>query len=127
MLTRRYSSHDSASYEAPFSATCSRIVILQKPLSRGHVHVNSSDPTGSPVIDHRAYTNPLDIEQAIEFIKYTRNYIKAPTLQVLGPVETGPGPNVSSSDTAALEQWVRKVAGPTSFHPCGTAVMVLSP
>lgn len=95
---------------------------MQKPLSRGTIHINASNPTGAPIIDFRVFSNSLDIELAVEFIKFTRNWVKAPTLAKLGPVETGPGPNVT--DAAALETWVHATSGPTSFHVCGTAAMM---
>ena len=98
-------------------------MIIQKPFSRGSIHINASDPFGDPVIDFRVYSNPLDIDQAISYIKFTRRYIKTPTLAPLAPVETGPGTNVSDTDRAALEQWLHATSGPTSFHASGTAAL----
>ncbi|KAF2650234.1 GMC oxidoreductase, partial [Lophiostoma macrostomum CBS 122681] len=94
------------------------------PLSRGTVHVNASDPYGQHLFDFRVFSNPLDIELAINFIKCTWKYINTPTLARLQPVETRPGPNVSSSDTAAMEDWVHASSGPTSFHLSGTSAMM---
>lgn len=33
-----------------------------RPLSRGHVHINSSDPTVQPIIDPAYYKHPLDLD-----------------------------------------------------------------
>jgi choline dehydrogenase-like flavoprotein len=122
VLGKLYASDLAAVYETPFSGACSRTMVIQKPLSRGTIHINSSNPTGSPIINFRTYSNPLDVELAIEFIKFTRKYINTPTLAPLGPVETGPGANVTDSE--ALERWIHATSGPTSFHVSGTAAMM---
>lgn len=124
LLRSLYTSDRATVYETPFSGACGRTLVLNKPISRGSIHINSTEPFGSPVIDFRVYSNPLDVEQAIEFIKFTRKYIAAPTLQSLAPVESGPGPNVTNEDTAGLEAWVHATSGPTSFHVSGTAAMM---
>ncbi|KAF2465003.1 choline dehydrogenase [Lindgomyces ingoldianus] len=124
VLKNLFSSPFSAVYEAPISGICPKSILLQKPLSRGTIHINSSDPTGPVVVDWRTFSNPLDVEQAVEFIKFTRRYIATPKLAFLGPVESGPGRNVSNADTAALEAWVRSTSTPTSFHACGTTAML---
>jgi hypothetical protein len=124
VLTNLYSRTDAAVFEAPFGGACSRTAILQKPLSRGNIHINASDPYGAPIIDFRVFSNPLDVEYAIESIVFNRKYVNTPTLAFLQPVETGPGPNVTDTDTTALEAWVHATSGPTSFHASGTAAML---
>ena len=124
LLAKLYKSPDISVYESPFGGACTRGLILQKPLSRGHVHVNASNPYGEPAVDFRAYTNPLDLEQGIESLKYTRKYLRNPKFDYLTPVETAPGPDVADSDTAGLLAYVRLTAGPTSFHASGTTAML---
>ncbi|KAF2280962.1 alcohol oxidase [Westerdykella ornata] len=122
VLASLYARNDAAIYESPFNGACSRTVILQKPLSRGNIHINGSNPYGPPIIDFRVYSNPLDVEYAIEGVKFTRKLLKTASLAPLQPVELGPGPNVT--DTAGLEAHVRATSGPTSFHVSGTAAML---
>lgn len=124
ILSKAYQSSESAVSESPFGGACSRTSILQKPLSRGTIHINASDPYGEPVVDFRAYTNPLDFEQALESLKYTRRYFRNPKFASLAPVETGPGANVTDDDTDGLMAWLRGSSGPTSFHASGTAAMM---
>lgn len=124
ILSKLYASPESAQYESPFSGTCPRTVIMQHPLSRGTIHINASNPFGPPVIDFRVFSNPLDVELAIASLNFTRSYINTPTLSMLGPIETGPGPNVSAEDTVAMTEYLRRTSGPTSFHACGTAAML---
>ena len=124
ILARQFKSPNSAVYESPTGGVCSRTIILQKALSRGTIHINASDPYGDPLVDFRSFTNPLDFEQAIESIKYTRKYFKSKHLARLAPVETGPGPNVTNDDHDGLLEWVRSTSGPTSFHASGTAALM---
>lgn len=124
ILAKLYKSPDAAVYESPFGGLCNRTVILQKPLSRGSIHINASNPYGEPAVDFRAFTNPLDFEQAMESIKYNRRYFKNPKFAPLGPVETGPGPNVTDDDVAGIMAHLRRTSGPTSFHASGTAAML---
>ncbi|KAF2749978.1 GMC oxidoreductase [Sporormia fimetaria CBS 119925] len=122
VLEKLYARDNAATYEAPFNGACSKTVILQKPLSRGRIHINTADPYGQPVIDYRVFTNPLDVEYAIEALKFTRRFINTNTLAFLEPVETGPGSNVT--DWGDWEKYVRATTGPSSFHVAGTAAMM---
>ncbi|KAH7132328.1 glucose-methanol-choline oxidoreductase [Dendryphion nanum] len=124
VLIKLYSSNKAAVYETFNNGGCPGTIIIQKPFSRGTIHIKSSDPYASPLIDFRVFTNPLDLDQAIEFIKFTRKYIQVPTLSVLAPVITAPALNISDSDTEALIKHVKAVSGPTSFHASGTAAML---
>ncbi|ORX95316.1 hypothetical protein BCR34DRAFT_629048 [Clohesyomyces aquaticus] len=124
VLQKMVASGSTAIYEIPISGVCPTTTVLQKPLSRGTIHVNSSDPLGPPVIDWRTFTNPLDVENAVESIKFMRRYVATAKLKPLAPVESGPGGNISDTDVAGLEAWVKSTSGPTSFHACGTAAMM---
>ncbi|KAF2195874.1 GMC oxidoreductase [Zopfia rhizophila CBS 207.26] len=122
VLARLFAAQDSAAYETPISGVCSRSLVILKPLSRGSININITNPTGDPVLDLRTFSNPLDIEQAVSFIRYTRRYMNTPTLADLGPVETAPGADVV--DEVELIKHVRATSAPTSFHACGTAAMM---
>lgn len=122
VLARIFASKHAAAYEASINGVCGRALVILKPLSRGSININASDPTGDPVVDFRTYTNPLDIEQAVAFVRYTRRWLSTPSLSQLGPVEVAPGAGVT--DTAELIKYVRATTYPTSFHPAGTASMM---
>lgn len=124
ILSKLYRSPHAAVYEVPFGGGCPGAVILQKPLSRGTIHINASNPYGEPIVDFRAFTNPLDFEQAIESIKYTRRYLRNPKFAPLKPIETAPGPNITDDDIEGLMSYLRRTSGPTSFHASGTAAML---
>lgn len=124
VLSKLYDSPDAAVFESPVGGSCSRATVLQKPLSRGHIHINASNPYGEPAVDFRAYTNPLDLELGIESLKYTRKYLRNAKFAYLTPVETAPGPDVGDEDEKTLLAYVRLTAGPTSFHASGTTAML---
>ncbi|PVH96905.1 GMC oxidoreductase [Periconia macrospinosa] len=122
LLARLYRSPESSVFESPFGGVCQRTSVLTKPLSRGQVHINASDPYGPPIIDFRVYSNPLDMEVSVESIKYTRKYFKSELFAPLKPVESAPGPNVT--DDMGIEAHIRRTGGPSSFHVSGTAAMM---
>jgi choline dehydrogenase-like flavoprotein len=122
VLGRLLAAEDAAAYEASIGGTCGRALVLLRPLSRGSININATAPTEDPVVDFRTFTNPLDVEQAVAFVQYTRQWMNTPTLAQLGPIEITPGANVT--DYAGLVKHVRATSFPTSFHPSGTAAMM---
>ena len=104
------------------SASEGAIVFLH-PLSRGTINILPSDPLFSePVVDYRALSNPTDIEILIEFVRFTRRYFGVPSLKPFQPRELRPGAAVDTD--AGLEEWVRKMTSPSTFHPVGTAALM---
>jgi choline dehydrogenase len=95
---------------------------LLKPLSRGTVHINASDPEGEPVINYGTLSNPLDVTILSSFVGFLRAYLNTPTMVALGARETFPGTNVTTS--AELDEYVRRSAGGSFAHPCCTAAMM---
>ena len=59
------------------------------------------------MIDLRAFTHPLDMQQPLAYLVYTRNYTFAASLSALGPAETAPGLEVADRDLVGLEKYVR--------------------
>jgi choline dehydrogenase-like flavoprotein len=54
--------------------------------------------------------------------KYTRKYFRSKLFEPLKPVESAPGTNVT--DDAGLLAYMRKTAGPSSYHASGTTAML---
>jgi choline dehydrogenase-like flavoprotein len=122
VLARLFSSDKAAAYEASINGVCSRALVILRPLSRGTININTTSPSADPLIDMRTYSNPLDLTQATEFIRFTRKWVNAPSLAQLGPVELAPGSNVTTDED--LVKHIRTTSFPTSFHPAGTAAMM---
>ena len=95
---------------------------LLKPLSRGSVRVNASEPEGKPVILYGTAANPIDVVILAAFIPFLRRHLETPTMRALGATEISPGVNVSTQ--AQLEAFVRSSASGTFAHPCCTAAMM---
>ena len=94
------------------------IVMSMHVVSHGTIDIDTGDPTGEPVVDYRALSNPTDMEIMVENIRYMRRFMAHPDLAAYGPIETSPGIEVEGE---ALEEWVRRVLIPTNFHPVATA------
>ena len=103
------------------------IVVLMHPLSRGSVHINTSDPLGSkPVINPRFLDNEYDIRGFMEAAKFTRRLASAEPLRSLwSPTlesEFEPGVGAVQTD-AQWREWIKENLFTVS-HPSGTAPML---
>jgi choline dehydrogenase-like flavoprotein len=113
---------DSAAYEFPFAAGPLGPAVLMRPLSRGIITINTTDPLNQPVVDYRTFSNPLDMAVAIPVVQFARKFNTLNAFASLGAVETAPGLNVTSDTDIAA--YLRKAFAPTLAHPSGTAAMM---
>jgi choline dehydrogenase-like flavoprotein len=118
LLTR----DDSAAYEFPFGGGPLGSGVLQRPLSRGTININTSDPDSQPVVDYRTFSNPLDLQVAIPIVDFVRKFNSLNVFAGLGAVEVSPGMNVTSD--AAIAKFLTSSFAPTFAHPAGTASMM---
>jgi choline dehydrogenase-like flavoprotein len=118
LLTR----DDSAAYEFPFAGGPLGSGVLQRPLSRGTININISDPDSQPVVDYRTFSNPLDLQVAIPIVDFVRKFNSLNAFAGLGAVEVSPGTNVTSD--AAIAKFLISSFAPTFAHPSGTASMM---
>jgi len=125
ILAARFMTNTSAVMELPFGGTAVQAVALEKPLSRGTITINSTDPAAPPVVDYGALTNPIDAYMAAAMLNYTRKFMETPAMQSLGPVELSPGPAYITTDE--LISVIRStVITPTFAHPsCSCSMMPL--
>lgn len=91
-----------------------------QPRSVGRVTVRSADPADSPLIDHRALSDPegADLETLAEGIRQARRVAEAPSLRSLGVREQPAGP----FDADDLHEHVRATLG-CYYHPVGTCAI----
>ncbi|KAM3522085.1 hypothetical protein MY4038_008771 [Beauveria bassiana] len=111
--------------EISFGGESAVHITLQKPLSRGTVFINGTNPNPSipPLIDFNANSNPLDMTLEILAVKKTREFMASKTMAMLEPVELSPGLAVDTE--SKIETALRQsLLGPTAFHPVGTAAMM---
>ncbi|KAF5378241.1 hypothetical protein D9757_009134 [Collybiopsis confluens] len=89
-----------------------------KHFSRGSVHIGSSDPLISPLIDPNYFQYSIDKEVVVKGAQIARKLVQTAPLSgfIKGP--TNPGPDVTSE--ADFETFVLQNIG-TEWHPIGTA------
>jgi choline dehydrogenase-like flavoprotein len=115
---------DVAVLELPISGGGLIPNAMQKPLSRGTVHLNATNPTGVPVVLHNALAHPFDRATIFEALQFTRRLIGSEAVSPLKPVELTPGAQYTERD----ETIARLVAGgglsPTFSHPSCSCPMM---
>ncbi|PKX89194.1 GMC family oxidoreductase [Aspergillus novofumigatus IBT 16806] len=99
------------------------ILFFLKPLSRGSVSINSTNPLASPLIDFRAMADPIDLDLVIASFLKNREIMNAPSMKTLGPSEGAPFDD-SVTDREELKNIVVSVAEPSTAHECCTAAMM---
>jgi choline dehydrogenase-like flavoprotein len=127
-----------------FNTTTSRIAVqplrptgispasLLKPLSRGTVTLNASNPLhggGLPVVQYNTFQNPLDAETVASIVRRARKFWSSPELSPLHPVEVAPGPQYQTDEEIlnALLSTVNTpvpLLRPSLAHPSGTCAMM---
>ncbi|KAI8632917.1 hypothetical protein F5Y19DRAFT_472098 [Xylariaceae sp. FL1651] len=99
------------------------LIFMLRPLSRGTVTINSTDPLKEPVVDFGALAEPVDLDLALAGFRKSREIMKAPIMRALGATEATPfGDTINEDD--ALKQILVDAINPTSAHQCCTAPMM---
>ncbi|GAA5999425.1 GMC family oxidoreductase [Rhodotorula paludigena] len=117
------------------------IVALQHALSRGNVHITSSDPLGKPRIDPQMLSHPADAFQLAHASRHVHDMCIDPTSSLakfLDLPKAGPGHLVplhmdgaahamgEDAEEQAWEDWLRSNAR-TEHHPASTCSMLPRP
>lgn len=98
LITSQIEAGSVAILELPFSGGGAIPNAIEKPLSRGTVHLNASNPHGEPVVSFNAFANPFDKSVLAATVEFTRKLMAADPLKYLNPVELTPGPNATTTD-----------------------------
>ncbi|KFA45613.1 hypothetical protein S40293_08627 [Stachybotrys chartarum IBT 40293] len=125
ILQSQFLSSQAGVVEITFGGSTAVPVAVQKPLSRGTIHINSTDPNPArpPLIDFNANANPIDTAIARLGLRKAREFMASDSVASLEPVETVPGPTVDSD--MEIEQVLRdSLLTPTFSHPVGTAALM---
>lgn len=116
-------STNASIYEFSFQGGGTATTALQKPISRGTIHLDPSDPFGEPIIDFQGLVNPADKQVIITAVKYTRKIFNTTTLSAFAPVEILPGAEYQT-DAEIYSALAAGVAQPTFAHPSCTCAML---
>jgi choline dehydrogenase-like flavoprotein len=110
--------------EIPVGGNRGMLNALQKPLSRGTIHLNTSDVYGEPVVSFNFLSNPFDRAILFRSLEYTRRLQNTSAVASLEPVEVWPGANATTEDAALQAMvdvgWLR----PSFAHPSCTCPML---
>lgn len=111
--------------EITFGGQPSVPVAVEKPLSRGTILINSTDPDPSisPLVDFNSVSNPIDLVLVVRALAKARAFMGSASVAPLAAVELSPGPAVVGE--AVVEATMREsLLSPTFDHPVGTAAMM---
>lgn len=97
------------------------IGVVMHPLSRGTIHITSTDIDAKPQIDPQYLSNEYDVQAAIEAAKYCRKIANSAPLSSAWMTEYEPGRVVQTD-----EDWRQYVLNTTLsiYHPVGTCAML---
>jgi choline dehydrogenase len=104
--------------------TCSAVVQVLHPRSRGRVELRSTDPADSPVIRHELLGDPRDVDDLAEACARTRAIFMTDPLAATVTGEALPGQRVQTKDD--WRNYVR-MASWGAQHPVGTCRMGSGP
>ena len=123
LLSKAFLSNHSAVVGSPVAGDAFSLLILQKPLSRGTITVDPSDPMNAdPLVDYGTFTNPIDMRVMIEMFDFTRKWYRTTAMQKLDPVEHSPGEDIVSDED--IESHIRDHGENTIGHHSGTTAMM---
>ncbi|KAH8803083.1 hypothetical protein F5884DRAFT_683119 [Xylogone sp. PMI_703] len=121
LLLQSWAKQDNGVVEIPFSGGGSTSLVLEKPLSRGTVRVNTTDKYAEPTVDYNTNVNPVDLDIFVAVVKFTRKWMAAPSMKQLTPVETTPGTSVTTDQQ--ITNYAIQGMTPSTAHGCCTAAM----
>lgn len=106
----------------------SMIASSTRSLSRGSIHIQSSDPATPPAIDPAYFSHPLDLEIAAQAMLRMMALAKVEPLKSFLKQDEQGNPIVHPEHHAPAtreeaEAWVRKLTA-TMYHPAGTCAML---
>ncbi|KAJ7257827.1 hypothetical protein C8J57DRAFT_545692 [Mycena rebaudengoi] len=96
-------------------------IILLKPLSRGTVHLNSTNPLDPPIIDPKYLSAPHDKFAFVKAVQYTRTLVDTEPLKsiVVGPVV----PDATVQTEEDFTNYVNALSS-SEHHFAGTCAMI---
>ncbi|KAK1979599.1 GMC oxidoreductase [Colletotrichum cereale] len=97
--------------------------VLEHPLSRGSVHIQSADAAVHPKIDPRYLSNPLDVQLLKAIALHLQTVARTkPLSDLLQGDGTVFQPGYHGLTAQNVEDWVRSRMQ-SEYHPCGTCAM----
>lgn len=124
ILANQFSEADAAVGEIVIQPWGFSGIANNRPLSRGIVTLNNTNPAGYPVVQWNTFQNPVDADIMVALTRYNRAHWASAGLSKYKPVETAPGVQYQS-DTEIIEGGIEKgTLQPTFAHPSGGCSMM---
>jgi choline dehydrogenase-like flavoprotein len=99
-------------------------VMLSQPLSRGDVHIASSNPTDAPIIDPKYFGNQIDLEIYARHVQYLETIAASePFRSEISKIPGAREPAFYFKDLEVAKEYVRRTIT-SMWHPCGTCSML---
>lgn len=115
-MTRLFSKAHEGNY-------ISIVAMLMHPISRGNIHITSSDPEAQPRIDPKYLSNPLDLEMLAGAIEFIKVIAKTPPFADLLKPNGRQIPSIEGDGREEAKRIIRERLF-TAFHPSGTCAML---
>ncbi|KAH9890332.1 aryl-alcohol dehydrogenase [Xylariomycetidae sp. FL2044] len=97
---------------------------LSQPLSRGSVHIKSADPSVTPAIDPRYFSNPIEFEVFARHMLYLNEIVSSPPMtNLLKQPRTTRDPASVLNNLDDAKRYLTSCAG-SIWHPCGSCSML---
>lgn len=122
ILLDLYKSPHAAVEEVAWEGGNTVCVAMIRPLSRGSILINTTDPTKPPVLDFGTFSHRTDLEVATQALKKVRDWTASAPMKEIGAYETYPGDNISSDNDIA--EAIRQGAVSSWQHPTSTCSML---
>ncbi|TVY36012.1 Dehydrogenase [Lachnellula occidentalis] len=112
---------DASAYEILSDNIGLLSVAALRTLSRGHVHLQDTNPFMQPLIDPRFCSNPLDCQIIVEGLLFNNRLINTSSMRLLGPAPYYPFLQDATPETLmpAVMSGIR-----TEFHGAGSTSML---
>ncbi|CAO2649878.1 Nn.00g011700.m01.CDS01 [Neocucurbitaria sp. VM-36] len=116
---------DAAVVEFPVPADGTYgLVGVEKPLSRGTVYLNASNPAGPPEVSFNAFVNPIDKQIMSIGLRFFRTVWARPELERFQISETVPGAQYTTDEAIYSALLSQAMLSPTLAHPSGSCPMM---
>jgi choline dehydrogenase-like flavoprotein len=125
ILVDHYLSDDAALGEYPIQPWGRATTAIQKPLSRGTLILNATNPAAMPIVVRNAFQNPVDKMVLGELVRWNRNHwTKASLLKRYAPVETVPGAQYQTDEEIFAASIKAAALDPTYAHSSGGCALM---
>lgn len=125
IIANLFQRRDAAVAEFPVPSDASfSLVGVEKPLSRGTVYLNATNPQGPPVVTHNAFVNPVDRAVLGVSTRFYRSVLASPLLSRFRISETVPGAQFTSDEQIYDAMLKQGLLSPTLAHPSGSCPMM---